>query len=149
MYENNQRLHEINQILFDAYTNKASNVDNDPYTNDENSKNEADSDRISTLPLKYKRSTDDYSDNSYEKRQLPFSGGIYGKRAVVPYLGGIYGKRAAVPFSGGIYGKRGGALPYSGGIYGKRSHNNNDNIKNTLKRQSALMPLNGGFFGRR
>lgn len=69
------------------------------------------------------------TEDSYNKRGMPFSGGIYGKRAI-PFSGGVYGKRGNVPFSGGFYGKR--AVPFSGGVYGKKS-----------------VPFSGGFYGKR
>jgi hypothetical protein len=69
------------------------------------------------------------SDEYYNKRGIPFSGGVYGKRGNIPFSGGMYGKRA-VPFSGGMYGKR--AVPFSGGMYGKKS-----------------VPFSGGVYGKR
>ena len=56
------------------------------------------------------------------------------KRAMLPYSGGIYGKRAAamLPYSGGIYGKRAvlaAAEPYF------------------LSRPSRAVPFNGGMYG--
>ncbi|CAJ0581198.1 unnamed protein product, partial [Mesorhabditis spiculigera] len=69
-------------------------------------------------------------------QRMPFSGGMYGKRAAMPFSGGMYGKRAAMPFSGGMYGKR-AAMPFSGGMYGKRG-----------ERMLRSMPLSGGMYGR-
>ncbi|CAD5215852.1 unnamed protein product [Bursaphelenchus okinawaensis] len=81
-----------------------------------------------------------------KRAALPYSGGIYGKRAAaLPYSGGIYGKRAALPYSGGIYGKR-ASVPFSGGIYGKRSSDDIplDHVNGISIR---AMPINGGFYG--
>ncbi|VDL83148.1 unnamed protein product [Nippostrongylus brasiliensis] len=101
--------------------------------------------------------------NGAKRAAMPFSGGMYGKRASLqypdikraqhmPFSGGMYGKRsegvvddvnavrqgwsgkrAAMPFSGGLYGKRAAAMPFSGGLYGKR----------------AAMPFSGGLSGKR
>uniref|UniRef100_A0A914Q6Z9 Uncharacterized protein n=1 Tax=Panagrolaimus davidi TaxID=227884 RepID=A0A914Q6Z9_9BILA len=79
-----------------------------------------------------------------DKRAIPMSGGIYGKRSLSSFFGindnGDSGeietvKRAALPFSGGIYGKRAMNIPFSGGIYGKRS----------IALRS--IPISGGIYG--
>lgn len=77
------------------------------------------------------------SENSNQKRAIPYSGGIYGKRSD----SSLAYKRAKIPFSGGIYGKR--AIPFSGGIYGKRS--SPILVKRSISIRS--MPLNGGIYG--
>lgn len=70
-----------------------------------------------------------------DKRAIPMSGGIYGKRSV-PLTEEEYDmKRASIPFSGGIYGKRAMNIPFSGGIYGKRS----------IALRS--LPISGGIYG--
>lgn len=91
------------------------------------------------------------SDDYYNKRGIPFSGGVYGKRGSIPFSGGMYGKRASIPFSGGMYGKRasipfsGGmygkkSIPYSGGVYGKRSSSTHTGGKKSI-------PFSGGLYG--
>ena len=78
-----------------------------------------------------------------DKRAIPMSGGIYGKRSLSSFFGiddSTNGeietvKRAALPFSGGIYGKRAMNIPFSGGIYGKRS----------IALRS--IPISGGIYG--
>ncbi|KAI1721161.1 Neuropeptide-Like Protein [Ditylenchus destructor] len=81
------------------------------------------------------------------------------KRAsAVPFSGGVYGKRASIPFSGGVYGRKrasSNTLPFSGGLYGKRS-----GIIADLSAEEPLffdrasisirspMPINGGLYGR-
>lgn len=79
-----------------------------------------------------------------DKRAIPMSGGIYGKRSLSSFFGindnGDSGeietvKRAALSFSGGIYGKRAMNIPFSGGIYGKRS----------IALRS--IPISGGIYG--
>ncbi|CAD6188057.1 unnamed protein product [Caenorhabditis auriculariae] len=107
---------------------------------------------------------DELSSGSLQKKAIPFSGGMYGKRSLVPFSGGMYGKRsqegffaqrrAVLPFSGGMYGKRSApplnddddargskraVRPFSGGIYGKRS---------TGLRFVRSMPFSGGIYGR-
>lgn len=111
--------------------------------------------------------SEDYTDNELtgepeEEEQTARRTMMWEKRAaaaaLVPFSGGIYGKRAAlVPYSGGIYGKRAVAkrqlVPYSGGIYGKRSFydiGDEDTTSAALgRRTQRAVPLNGGFYGRR
>lgn len=70
-----------------------------------------------------------------DKRAIPMSGGIYGKRSVPLTEEEYEFKRSSIPFSGGIYGKRSMNIPFSGGIYGKRS----------IALRS--LPISGGIYG--
>ncbi|KAK6055406.1 hypothetical protein COOONC_07089 [Cooperia oncophora] len=93
--------------------------------------------RYIDLPGMYGKRSEVLDDFYDERQELPLSAGWQEKRAVMPFSGGLYGKRAAVmPFSGGLYGKR-VAMPFSGGLYGKRSD----------RFIRSPMPISGGFFG--
>ncbi|KAF1760600.1 hypothetical protein GCK72_008849 [Caenorhabditis remanei] len=81
----------------------------------------------------------------FNKRAIPFNGGMYGKRSTMPFSGGMYGKR-----SGPIFAERRAAIPFSGGMYGKRSLSSATqsyaNNENQIKR--GAMPFSGGMYGR-
>ncbi|EGT45611.1 hypothetical protein CAEBREN_32531 [Caenorhabditis brenneri] len=83
----------------------------------------------------------------FQKRAIPFNGGMYGKRSTMPFSGGMYGKRSG---GGHIYAERRAAIPFSGGMYGKRSLSQATqayaNNENQIKR--GAMPFSGGMYGR-
>jgi len=93
-----------------------------------------------------------------QKRAVPFSGGMYGKR---DNNGWDFNQqnidmdddqqqwlteKKAVPFSGALYGKR--AMPFNGGMYGKRNYGNDGN-GNFPEISQRAMPFSGGMYGRR